>query len=116
VSTAMLCVTEPPSPVPRLLLRGRNGDDIDISPSLCQYTSENLNLRSITRRVFWPYFGQASGSGSRLHFCGMNRFVIEFREPSADSRVVLDFVQKFGTSFRVIADRPHRRIRRRASA
>lgn len=41
----------------------------------------------------------------RLHFRGMNRLVIEFREPNADARVVLDIVQKLRTCFRVVADR-----------
>ncbi len=111
----LLHVTDAPRPVAWSPLHRRDGDNIDLVIVVQIHERElepAINDAASLPSVLRPSFRIGSG----LHLGGMNCLIVEFGEPSADVRVVLDFVQKLRTGFRVVADRSHRRIRRRASA
>ena len=79
-----LCVTEPPSPIARLSLRWRNRNHVDLALPVQMHKREldpAIDDPAGLPPVLWPCLW----SGSRLRLRRMNRFVVEFREPSADS-------------------------------
>ncbi len=108
-------VTQPRTPITGLAPHGCHRDNKNLA------LAEQIHQRELESPVDHPagallVLGPSLWCGRCLLLCHVDCRVVPNCQTSTDGDVVLDLVQKLGSSVRVIPDRSHRRMRRRASA